>query len=512
MNSAKKSCALDPTPTPLLVKCIDVLLPVITKMVNISLESDPFPWAWTEALVWPILKKNGLVIVFENNRSVSNLSFISKVTERTAFLQIDNHVKKHDLYPSLQSAYRKNHSTETALLKVTNDILMEMNSQHPVRLVLLDLSTAFDTIDHSVLLHRLQTSFGISGAPLDWFKSYLSARSQHVSIPGTLSDSLQPNWGVPQGSYLGPLLYSSKLFNIIERHLPNSHCYADDSQIYLSFKPNDLLSQQDAPTALQNCIDDISSRMEHDKPLVNGKMTKFLVIGTRQRLSKVHISSITMGNSAVMKSSLVRNHGSYIDDKLTMNSHINKVCNASFYYLHNIRQIRKHQSHDSSETLIHAFISNRLDYGNNLLYGLRQVQIDKIQRVQNAAARLIFEQPKFCHVTPVLSQLHWLPIKNGIEFKMLLMTFKAIHGMAPDYIWKVISRRKSTGYSLRSRTKVMLEVATSKILQTLGGRAFCCAAPKLWNNLPSEISSLDSLSNFKCHVKTYLFKHAFHLQ
>ena len=90
--------------------------------------------------------------------------------------------------------------------------------------------------------------------------------------------------------------------------------------------------------------------------------------------------------------------------------------------------------HDSSETLIHAFVSNRLDYGNNLLYGLPQVQIDKIQRVQNAAARLIFEQRKFCHVTPVLSQLHWLTIKNGIEFKMLLMTFKAIHGMAPDYI------------------------------------------------------------------------------
>ena len=515
MNLAKKSCTLDPTPTPLLVKCIDVLVPVITKMVNISLESGPFPWAWTEALVRPILKKNGLVIVFENNRSVSNLSFISKVTERTAFLQIDNHVKKHDLYPSLQSAYRKNHSTQTALLKVTNDILMEMNSQHAVLLVLLDLSAAFDTVVDSVLLRRLQTSFWISEVPLDWFTSYLSARTLRVSIPGALSGSLPLDWGVPQGSCLGPLLYiiySSKLFNIIERHLPNSHCYADDSQIYLSFKPYDLLSQQDAPTALQNCIDDISSWMEHDKPLLNGKKTKFLVIGTRQRLSKVHISSITMGNSAVMKSSVVRNHGSYIDDKLTMNSHINKVCNASFYYLHNIRQIRKHQSHDSSETLIHAFVFNRLDYGNNLLYGLRQVQIDKIQRVQNAAARLIFEQPKFCHVTPVLSQLHWLPIKNGIEFKMLLMTFKAIHGMAPDYIWKVISRRKSTGYSLRSRTKVMLEVATSKILQTLGGRAFCCAAPKLWNNLPSEISSLDSLSNFKCHVKTYLFKHAFHLQ
>ena len=137
-----------------------------------------------------------------------------------------------------------------------------MNSPHVVLLVLLDLSAVFDTVDHSVLLRRLQTSFRISGAPLDWFKSYLSARSQRVFIPGALSDNLPLDWGVPQGSCLGPLLYIiyfSKLFNIIERHLPNSHCYADDSQIYFSFNPSDLSSQQDAITAMQNCIDDICS-------------------------------------------------------------------------------------------------------------------------------------------------------------------------------------------------------------------------------------------------------------
>ena len=218
--------------------------------------------------------------------------------------------------------------------------MMEINSQHAVLLVLLDLSAAFDIVDRSVLLRRLQTSFGISGAPLDWLKSYLSARSR-VSIPGALSDSLPLDWGVPQGSCLGPLLYiiySSKLFNIIERHLPNSHCYADDSQIYLSFKPDDSSSQQDAITAMQNCIDDNRSWMEHDKLLLNDEKTEFLVIGTRQQLSKV----ITVGNSAIMKSSVVGNLGSYIDDKLSMNSHIKKVSNASFYYLHNIRRIRKH--------------------------------------------------------------------------------------------------------------------------------------------------------------------------
>ena len=130
------------------------------------------------------------------------------------------------------------------------------------------------------------------------------------------------------------------------------------------------------------------------------------------------------------------------------------------------------------------------------------------QRVKNAAARLIPGQPRFCHTTPVLSQLHWLPIKYRTEFKILLMTFKAIQGMVPDYICKLISRKKSTGYSLKASKKVMLEVPRGKKLPTLGGRAFCYAAPKLWNNLPGEISSLDSLSNFKCLVKTYLLKQA----
>ena len=123
---------------------------------------------------------------------------------------------------------------------------MKIYSQHTVLLVLLDLSAAFDTVDHSLLLRRLQTSFGISGAPLDWFTSYLTARRQRVSISGALSGSLSLDWGVPQGSCLGPLLYimySSRLFKIIERHLPDSHCYADDSQLYLSFEPDELSSQ-----------------------------------------------------------------------------------------------------------------------------------------------------------------------------------------------------------------------------------------------------------------------------
>ena len=168
-----------------------------------------------------------------------------------------------------------------------------MNSQQTVLLVLLDLSAAFDTVDYSVLLRRLQFSFGIAaGTLLKCFYSYLTARRQRISICGTLSDSFGLDWGVPQASCLGPFLYiiySSKFFKIIEQHLPEAHCYADDSQLYLSFNPDKVTSQQDAIITMQNCINDVRLWMEHDKLLLNDDKTEFLILGTRHKLSKINI-------------------------------------------------------------------------------------------------------------------------------------------------------------------------------------------------------------------------------
>ena len=160
--------------------------------------------------------------------------------------QLQHYLFSNDLFPILQSAYRPNHSTETALLKVTNDILLNMNDQRVTLLLLLDLSAAFDTVDHDTLLHRLQFIFGVTGKGLSWFSSYLSGRSLQIAINDTLSAEFELHCGVHQGSRLGPLLftlYSSKLFEIIKHHFPTVHYYADDTQVYISFCPNDSLDQ-----------------------------------------------------------------------------------------------------------------------------------------------------------------------------------------------------------------------------------------------------------------------------
>ena len=186
-HSAKKSCPLDPAPTSLVVSCLDVLLPVITRIINCSLTSGEFPDCWEEALVSPLLKKSGVLSEFTNLRPVSNVQYVSKLTECAVFDQTHAHLTSHGLYPPFRSAYRKCHSTETALLKVQNDILMNLDSQRVTLLVLLDLSVAFDTVDHGVLLNRLNTSFGVRGSALQWFASYLLNRSKRVSFDQNLS-------------------------------------------------------------------------------------------------------------------------------------------------------------------------------------------------------------------------------------------------------------------------------------------------------------------------------------
>ena len=445
---------------------------------------------------------------------------------------------EHDLYPTNQSSYRRFHSTETALLKVRNDILQNMNQQRITLLVLLDFGVAFDTVNHSTLLGRLQSKLGLRGTALAWLKSYLSGRSQHIVINGKLSRKFPLNCGVPQGSYLGPLLfniYLSSLFEIIDRHFPDAHLFAD-LQLYLSFSPSSSVDEDSAILAMHNCVDDIKNwaasnglTLNEDSAILalqncvadiknwatsNGLMlnddkTEFVVIGTRQQLCKINVNGIKVGNALTPAASSVRNLGAWFDETFSMNTHVTETCSASFFHLHNIRRIHKYLTPAATETLIHAFVTSRIDYCNSLMYGLPAYQLAKIQRVQNAAARLILNESKFCHKTPLLKQLHWLPVTHRIRFKLLLMTFKAVHGLTPQYIKDLITIKTYPRYKLKSSNSTQLQYPNTKSLATLGDRSFMWAAPRLWNALPATIRNITCLETFKKHLKTLLFSDAF---
>ena len=183
LNSAPKSCEPDPIPSKLLIECLDSILPSLTDLFNSSLATGIFPQCFKSALVTPILKKRCLDHNDLNNyRPVSNLCFITKILEKLVLSQVSSYLNSHNLYNTCQSAYRPGHSTETALLKVVNDLFLSLNKGNISVLALLDFSSAFDTIDHTILVHRLHTDFGFTDTVLQWFLSYLTDRTHHVYL------------------------------------------------------------------------------------------------------------------------------------------------------------------------------------------------------------------------------------------------------------------------------------------------------------------------------------------
>ena len=251
----------------------------------------------------------------------------------------------------------------------------------------------------------------------------------------------------------------------MEHYLPDAHCFADDRQLYLSFKPLGNTTQVDAIQAMEKCIDAVSKWMIQDRLMINDDKTEVLLVGTRQQLDKLHSCSITVSNNRISPSPCVKNLGSWFDSNLSMTDHINKACTAAFYHLHNLRRIKKYRSRDSLITLVHAFITSRC---NCLLFGLPKAEIAKLQRVQNVAARLILGIGKFSHITAALYELHRLPVSLRIDYKILLLTFKCIYGLAPTYLSDLISIKSNSLYNLKSTGKLLLDHLKGNMLTTLG--------------------------------------------
>ena len=231
-----KSCSLDPVPTWIIKQYSDVLAPFIAFLVNSSLQQGLFSSTQKNAIITPILKKSNLdPHIASNYRPISSLSYLSKLLERCVNEQINKYLSMNNLLPAVQSAYRKQNSTETAVLKVLAEIYSAADAGQITLLGILDLSSAFDTVDHQILFDRLQHSYGFEGAVLGWFRSYLTGRSQYIRYNGVQSESAPVLYGVPHGSVLGPvlfILYPEDVIDIATKHGFFAHSYADNLQIY----------------------------------------------------------------------------------------------------------------------------------------------------------------------------------------------------------------------------------------------------------------------------------------
>ncbi|KAL0170982.1 hypothetical protein M9458_035578 [Cirrhinus mrigala] len=326
-----------------------------------------------------------------------------------------------------QSGFRSGHSTETALLSVTEALRIAKADSRSSVLILLDLSAAFDTVNHQILLSTL-SSLGITGIPLRWFESYLTGR-------GGIQSTSSGHWGSSGISSWTPLLfsiYTTSLGPIIQAHGFSYHCYADDTQLYLSFQPDD-------PTVaarISGCLADISEWMKEHHLQLNLAKTELLIFPATPTLQ--HDFTINLGTLTITPSSSARNLGVIFDDQLTFKDHIAKTARSCRFALHNIRKIRPFLTEQATQLLVQALVISRLDYCNAFLAGLPSCTIKPLQMIQNAAARLVFNEPKRAHVTPLFITLHWLPIAARIKFKTLMLAYRTTTGSAAAYLHSLL--------------------------------------------------------------------------
>ena len=422
--------------------------------------------------------------------------------------QLLAHLSANGLLEPFQSAYRKGHSTETALLRVVNDLLQAADKGRVSILTLLDLSAAFDTIDHSTMFRRLEL-FGCTGLALDWFKSYLTGRTQCVSIGKKCSKVTNLDYGVPQGSVLGPVLftiYTSTLSTVVSPTGLSYHLFADDTQLYSSASPTELPSLSET---MSNCVGNVSDWMSKSKLRMNDEKTEVLVVASSHKLKNASselLNGLNVSDITIPFSKSVRNLGVFLDGPLSMEDHIKHLCKVLYFQLRRIAKIRHLLSVESANKLCVSLILSKLDYCNSLLYGVSDKHLAKLQRIQNSAARLVLRRDKHSSASELLKTLHWLPIKARIEYKLSTICFKCLSSDsngAPAYLSSLLNPYIPSR-SLRSQNAQLLSLPRFN-LKSCGYKSFTVSGPTIWNSLPISLRKTESLSTFKRHLKTHLF-------
>ena len=505
----------------LLKSCSDTFSILIAHLANLSFSQGVFPSKFKLAQISPLLKKPGLSKSDPSNfRPISNLNTIGKILERLALARLLPHLSISPSFSPLQSAYRKFHSTETALLKLTNDIMDTIDSGKVTFLAALDMSAAFDTLDHTTLLHRLEHTFGLSGTVHTWIHSYLTNRSSFVKIDSSSSSSCDiSTTGVPQGSVLGPLLFVlfiSPVVDVIglipdtqnESGIVSFHQYADDTQLYIGANSSTLAAQI---ASIEACTQRVHDWLLNNGLHLNPSKSEAIAFSNPRSKPLValaeSVETITVSGSPIKLQSSIKSLGVYLDSHMSFDKHVSEICKASYFHIRALRHIRSSLTTEAAKTIAVAIVGSRLDYCNSLLAGTSTSNLARLQMVQNTLARVVAQKSRYCHITPVLAGLHWLPVRHRIDFKIATTAFKVLHHQQPLYLAQILTRY-TPSRSLRSSSSITISAPFRKTSMATS-KSFSSTASRVWNKLPTHVSSALTLPVFRRHLKHHFFLDAY---
>ena len=493
----------DPIPAALLKDLTDTFIPIWLELINLSLEQGSMECLKCGVLA-PLIKDLDSAIdcdVLKNYRPVTNLQLLGKLIERVVDNRLDRHMDQNLLHSSKQYAYKSGHSTELLLTKVVDELLISCDKKTPTLVLFLDLSAAFDTVDQEKLLQILHDDLGIRGVALKWFDSFLRRRTQKVKIGNEYSAEEELEFGVTQGSILGP-----KLFNIYTKPFPDKlkvvsvsvEGYADDNQLMKRF--NIVFQVEVLGEGIAQTFEVIEKWMRDNFLKLNSSKTQIMVVAPECVQEYILINGTFIDGKCIRFVESAKNLGVYIDSTLSMNVQVQKVVSLCFSTIRLLSRIKCYLTVEHLQLMVCSLVLSIMDYCNSLYYGISAENLGKLQRVQNSAARLACKVNIYDGVSSeeLFKRLHWLKVRERIIYKILVIVHKCIYGNAPVDLSNLVR------LSQRNRLK-MLEVRESHGL--MGDRAFSVCGPRLWNCLPTKLRLEQDADDFKNGLKTYLFKH-----
>ena len=424
---------------------------------------------------------------------------LSKIIEKIVHRQVSFFLNHNNLLNPKQSGFRLAHSTTTALAQVTNDLYQNMDQGEVTCLTLLDFSKAFDLVNHTILIRKLQ-SLNFSNKALNFFKSYLSERQQSVSVDGVQSSWVPVSVGVPQGSILGPLLFSIFINDLpLSLDRCNYHLYADDLQIYLS---GPVLATDELISIVNEELQKVWEWSNKNLLKLNPGKTQAMLIGTPQLLSKLPnvLPVVKLNGTEIKYSTAVRNLGLQMDNVLKWDKHVSHVCSSVYLKLRNLQYHKNFLSKTMRKRLVQSLVIPIMDYGDVIYSCVNSINDSRIRKCYNSCVKFITGLRKFDHVTAAIRETKLLSPEHRHELHVACLTHKVLCNGVPSYLRENISFLSEANIR-QTRNSSMLKIPVHR-LETFKC-SFTYRSAVIWNQLPINIRILDTHPVFSAKAHAY---------